>query len=391
VKKVALLIPLSRAFGRGITRGALNYANSIGHWQIFSLLPDYTSSSTVCVSDLIEKWQPDGIIAHIPFLDINAYRDFGVPMVAANIYAPVKNTANIVPDCDMPPKMAADYFISKGFRNFAFCGFHMHWCTAREHAFTQYLHGYGFDVSVYQTPKKHMRMSWETEQSYLAEWLLRLPRPIAVLASNDDRGRHVLEACQLAGLDVPGEVTVLGSDNDEMVCEMTSPPLSSIAYNFENSGYEAAEVLDRMMRTGSGSKQTVVTQAQEIVTRQSTDIMAIEDADVAKAIQFIQTYFKSNISVNDVVEVTTLSRRSLESRFIHIIRHSIAEEIRRQRIAHAVKLLVGTNLTVAQIASAAGFQETKRLNELFTRYHHMSPSSYRSKQGKRFLDEYPAR
>jgi LacI family transcriptional regulator len=385
MKKVALLIPLSRAFGRGITRGVLNYANNIGHWQIFSLLPDYTSSSKVSVAELIKKWQPDGIVAHIPFLDINAYRDFGIPMVAANIYSPIKNAANIVPDCDTPLKMAADYFVSKGFRHFAFCGFHMHWCMARERSFRHYVHGYGYNVDVYQTPKQNMRMSWETEQPYLAEWLLHLPRPIAVLATNDDRARHVLEACQLAGLDVPGDVAVLGSDNDAMVCEMTSPPLSSIAYNFENSGYEAAEVLDCMMRTVNCSKHTVVTQAQEIVTRQSTDIMAIEDADVAKAVQFIQTHFKTNISVMDVVEATTLSRRSLESRFGHIVRHSIAEEIRRQRIAHAVKLLVGTNLTVAQIASAAGFHETKRLNEVFIKYHKISPSSYRSQHARLFL------
>lgn len=386
VKKVALLIPLSRAFGRGITRGVLNYANNIGHWQIFSILPDYTSSSKVHVADLIKKWQPDGIVAHIPFLDISASSGFGVPMVAAHIYAPAANAANIVPDCDTPLKLAADYFVSKGFRHFAFCGFHMHWCMTREQSFRHYLHGYGFGVDVYQTPKRNMQMSWEIEQPYLAEWLLHLPRPIAVLATNDDRARHVLEACRLANLDVPGDVAVLGSDNDEMVCDMTSPPLSSIAYNFENSGYEAAEVLDCMMRTGRCSKHTVVTQAQEIVTRQSTDIMAIEDADVAKAVQFIQTYFKSNISVTDVVEVTTLSRRSLESRFSHIVRHSIAEEIRRQRIAHAVKLLVGTNLTVSQIASATGFQETKRLNEAFSKYHKVTPTRYRSQKGKLFLE-----
>lgn len=385
MKKVALLIPLSRAFGRGITRGVINYANNIGHWRVFSILPDYTSSSQISVAGLIKKWQPDGIIARIPFLNINSFHDFGVPIVATNIYTPLKKTANIVPDCDLPSKMAANYFFSKGFQNFAFCGFHMHWCLTREHFFKYYIHEYGFDIDVYQTPKEKMRMSWEMEQSYLAEWLLQLPKPIAVFATNDDRARHVLEACHIAGLNVPSDVAVLGSDNDEMICTLTSPPLSSISYNFENSGYEAAELLDKLMSAKDYPKTTLITQALGIITRQSTDITAIEDVDVSKALEFIHMYFRKNISVMDVVEATTLARRSLELRFKNITRHSIAEEIRRQRVAHAAKLLIGTNLTVSQIASAAGFQETKRLIETFVKYHEISPSRYRRQKGKKFL------
>ncbi len=385
MKKVALLIPLSRAFGRGITRGIINYANNIGHWHIFSILPDYTSSSQISVAKLIMKWQPDGVIARMPFLNITSFHDFGVPTVATNIYEPLKKTANIVPDCDTPSKMAADYFISKGFRNFAFCGFHMHWCLRREHFFQSYIHEHGYDVNIYQTPKEKMQMSWDMEQPHLAEWLLHLPKPIAVLATNDDRARHVLEACHIAGLDVPSEVAVLGSDNDEMICTLTSPPLSSISYNFENSGYEAAELLDKLMRVKNHPKKNLVTQALGIVTRQSTDILAIDDIDVSKALEYIQNHFRKNISVTDVVEATTLSRRSLEVRFKEITRHSIAEEIRRQRIAHAAKLLVGTNLTVFQIASATGFQDTKRLNEAFTKHHQMSPGRYRRQKGKKFL------
>lgn len=228
-------------------------------------------------------------------------------------------------------------------------------------------------------------MSWEIEQPYLAEWLLGLPKPIAVFSTNDERARHVLEACHIAGLDVPGDVAVLGSDNDEMVCTLTSPPLSSISYNFENSGYEAAELLDQLMRKKNGPKKNLVTQALGIVTRQSTDILAIEDSDVSKALKFIQTCFRKNISVADVVDATALSRRSLELRFKEITRHSIAEEIRRQRIAHAAKLLVGTNLTVFQIATATGFQDTKRLNEAFVKHHKLSPGRYRSQKGKKFL------
>ena len=382
---MALLIPISRAFERGITSGIINYANNIGHWRIFSILPDYTSSSQISVAKLIKKWQPDGIIARLPFLNINAFHDFGVPTVATNIYEPLKNTASIVPDCDTPSKMAADYFISKGFHNFAFCGFHMHWCLNREHFFKYYIREHGFDVDIYQTPKEKMRMSWEMEQPYLAEWLMQLPKPIAVFATNDDRARHVLEACHIAGLDVPSDVAVLGSDNDEMICTLTSPPLSSISYNFENSGYEAAELLDKLMRAKNHPKKVIITQALGVITRQSTDILASEDGDVSKALQFIQTHFRKNISVTDVVEATTLSRRSLELRFKEITRHSIAEEIRRQRMAHAAKLLVGTNLTVFQIASAAGFQDTKRLNEAFVKHHKISPGRYRKQKGKKFL------
>ena len=173
--------------------------------------------------------------------------------------------------------------------------------------------------------------AWEREQPALARWLAKLPRPVGLMACNDDRGREVLEACRDAGLRVPEEIAVVGVDNDELLCELADPPLSSVALNAEAGGYRAAALLDRMMRGQSRSRQRLLVEALHVVTRRSTDIVALDDAEVAAALHFIQDHASEPIAVSDIVEEVLISRGA-ELRFRKATGRSILAEIRRVRL-----------------------------------------------------------
>jgi LacI family transcriptional regulator len=203
------------------------------------------------------------------------------------------------------------------------------------------------------------------------------------MACNDDRGRQITEACKVAGLDVPEQVAIIGVDNDELVCELSDPPLSSVALNVERGGYEAAELLDEMMSGRKRKKKNIIVEPTRIVTRQSTDVLAVEDRDVAKAIRFIREHSTEPIQVADVVNAATMCRRALQKRFREMLNRSIHAEIRRVRTTQAAQMLMETNLSTADIARSLGYAGLEKFSRYFKREKAMSPLAYRKKYGKK--------
>jgi LacI family transcriptional regulator len=207
--------------------------------------------------------------------------------------------------------------------------------------------------------------SWECERDILAKWLCGLPTPLGLFACNDDRGRQVLEACRIGELSVPGDVAVIGVDNDEMFCDLADPPLSSVALNAETAGYRAAELLDMMMRGRACSPRHVLVEAIGVVTRHSTNVIAVEDEEVSTALQFIRQEQGCGISVDSVADAVAVSRRSLERRFRETIGRTILEEIRLARIERAKRLLLETKYPISKVAQLAGFGSTGRFVQFF--------------------------
>ena len=222
------------------------------------------------------------------------------------------------------------------------------------------------------------------EQGLIADWLKSLPKPVGLMVCNDDRGRQITETCNAVGLNVPDEISVVGVDNDNLVCELSSPPLSSIALSVERAGYEAAELLDKLM-AGKKKKttRTITVSPTHIVTRQSTNILAIEDHEVVQAVRFIRKHPKEPIQVGDVVNVVTLSRRVLERRFRKALGRSVHDEIRRVRIEQVARMLMETNLSVSQIALDLGYPGVDHIARYFQREKGMSPLAYRKQYGSR--------
>jgi LacI family transcriptional regulator len=218
---------------------------------------------------------------------------------------------------------------------------------------------------------------WEREQALLARWISKLPTPIGLFACDDDRGREVLEACKMAGLHVPDDVAVVGVDNDEVFCELADPPLSSVALNAETAGYRAAALLDAMMHGRVRQRQQIVVEALGVITRRSTDIVAVEDDDVAGALQFIRRQQGRDISVDRVAEEVAMSRRSLEKRFRDTIGRTVLEEIQLMRLNRAKRLLLETTYPISKVAEIAGFGSAGYFIQFFQKHVGKTPRKYR--------------
>jgi len=277
--------------------------------------------------------------------------------------------------------MGAEHFLERGFKHFAFCGFSDRlWSVRRGEGFRRRAGEAGLETQMYETPEARSERLWSKEHESIARWLRSLPKPVGILACTDYRGQHVIEGCRLAGLHIPEEVAVIGVCNDDIICSLCDPPLSSIVLNVEKAGYEAAEILDKMMSGQKIRQNTTITiEPVYAMTRQSTDILAIEDPEVAQALRFLRHNSQRAIHVSDIVAVTSLSRRALEQRFRRAIGRSINQEIRRVRVEWVARALAETNRTVAQIAMDLGYPGVDHIARYFRAERGLSPVAFRKK------------
>jgi len=247
----------------------------------------------------------------------------------------------------------------------------------RQEGFVRRVAQAGYRVEVYESPGPSDHVTWEMEQASMADWLKTLPKSAGLMVCNDDRAQQVVEAIKAARIRVPEEIAILGVDDDDMICEMTHPPLSSIALNFEEAGYEAAARLDRQMACGRPCRREIHLRPTHVHTRQSTDVLAMEDPIVAKAIRFIRTHAGDVLSVDDVVEAVSTSRRLLERHFKDIVGASIYQEIQRARVERACRMLAETNWPVLEIAARCGFSNAVHFSVAFKRHMHQTPQQHR--------------
>lgn len=384
ILKIVLLIPASRGFERTLLSGIAKYAKCNGPWVFYMDLPDYLMERPIKKKlDWLKDIGADGIIARIPSsYTVEDLIQSKLPFIFTSIHKSLNDLPCILPDCEGMATMGAEYFLAKGFKNFAFCGFeNNHWCSERGRFFGDVLRRQGLESHYFYEKSGQLQKTWQKEEGTMTEWLLSLPKPIGILTSNDDMGRHVLQACRIAGLMVPEEAAVLGADNDSLVCELSEPSLSSIAYNFEGSGYKAAELLHKMIKNEPLSEMNIVVKPTHIVTRQSTDILAINDASLAKALNFIQKNFKEPIKVTDVARASAVSIRILQNKFRVLLGRTPHDEITRVRIEHAAMMLTETTQSISTIAYALGFDEVKYFTRLFSKAKGTSPVAYRKQFG----------
>jgi LacI family transcriptional regulator len=289
-----------------------------------------------------------------------------------------------VTDTERIGHMAAEHLLERGLRHFAYSGFkNTPWSELRGEMFARKIETAGFSVATYAAPAHPDRHSWKKELQRMAEWLRSLPRPLGLMACNDDNGQHVIEACKIAGLRVPDEISVLGTDNDELVCELSDPPLSSIALNFRRAGYESAQLLDQLMRGRRSSGGTILVPATGVVTRQSTEIWAVEDVAVSKALRFINDHASELLHVDRVARAAGVSRRVLEKRFRARLNRSVLHQIRRARVDRICHLLGETNQSISQIALSLGYSGVEHIARYFRAEKKMTPLNYRRLYGRK--------
>ncbi len=391
VLKIVVMIPTSRSWERALLHGIGRYARYHGPWTLYMDLPDYVAKqSTKKQLDWLDDAGIDGIIARVPgSYDAEDLIRTKRPFMLINVQADFKNLPSIVPDCQGLCRIAVEYFHAKGFKNLAFCGFQDNeWCHERSMYFKQIAAEFGLEAQSFYETSGHTKDSgqfskgWKAEEDKMIEWLRELPKPVGILTTNDDMGRHVIQTCNIAGIAVPEEVAVLGHGNDELVCELCEPPLSSVDFNAESGGYQAAKILHQMIIGEQVSKLRVVVNATNVVARQSTDVTAIDDPNMARAMNFISQNFKQNIKVTDVAHASGLSTRVLLNKFRKHLNRSPYEEICRVRIEAAAEILTKSNLPISNVAYAIGYDEVKYFTRMFSKVQSMTPTDYRKKYGQ---------
>ena len=373
IPQVAILLDSCHETSRGMLRGVFEYVRLYGPWAL-----------NIATGGAFEQKMPDfrfwkgaGVIA-------NSYsRELADAIIAARLptvifdltddwqeqWSALSYASQVQCDSTATGRLAAEHLLQKGFTHFAFVGqcVNINWSRWREESFVARLTQEGITCCVYSGPAS-VATEWAVERTQMSRWLKKLPKPVAIFAAHDMRGRQVLDACLGAGIRVPYEAAVLSVDNDPLICETCIPSLSSIRLDVEAAGYAAAELLDkRMFGTAKrmAPKETVTYPLLEIVPRLSTQTIHVNDKLVIRALEFIRINAGLNIRVSDVAEHVKFSPRWLEKRFECVLDRSIINEVKRVRMETILRLVTQTQQPFDQIAKKCGFASVNHLRKLF--------------------------
>ncbi len=376
---VALLIETSRAYGRGLLRGVVRYLHEYGPWSIY-IQPHGLEAPA---PRWLRGWRGDGILARIDDrATARAVRQTGLPAVDLRFSFPELGLPGVGIDNQRAVESAFRHLADNGFRQFGFCGLPRRqnpWMDLRGDLFQKAAQAAGAACHVFKAKPRKEAAAWEEEQERIAGWVAGLPKPVGVMACNDDRGQQVLDACRRAGVMVPDEVAVIGVDNDEILCSLANPPLSSVDIDTERVGYEAAALLGRMMAGAPAPRRPLLLPPRGVVARESTDVLATEDRDLAAAIRVIRERACEGLRIKDLEREIALSRRELERRMRKLLGRSPKEEITRVQLDRARWLLTGTELPAAAVAEKCGFSQPKYFSQVFHAKVGLPPGAYRKK------------
>jgi LacI family transcriptional regulator len=284
----------------------------------------------------------------------------------------IKTIPWVETDDEAIARMACDHLLERGFRMLAFCGEpRFQWSRGRSEHFCGFAAKAGAEVQTYEA-------AGTTDRRDLGAWVRSLPKPVGVFACYDIKAQQVLDVCREIGVAVPEEMAVLGVDNDPLLCSLTSPPLSSVIPNTHRTGYEAATLLDRLMAGDRVAPSAHLIPPIGVETRQSTDILAIADRDIAGAVRFIREHACDGATIADLLRAVPLSRRVLESRYKRATGRTPHEDLVRFRIDRVKQLLAETDHSLERIAALAGFDHPEYMSVAFKRESGKTPGEFRT-------------
>jgi LacI family transcriptional regulator len=376
MKRVALLIETSRTYGRELLHGVRKYVTEHGPWSIFAEIRDLESKPPAW----LREWDGDGILTRtVTQAMADAIKSVGVPAVELRATKLRHRFPFVGMNNQAVGNLCASYLMELGHQYFGVYELTTEqFFIERSQSFALKIHEHGFECHVFrQSANREKPQQWEKQQGLLVEWLKRLPKPIAILACTDQLGFWLLDACSRAKLLVPEQIAVLGVENDETLCSMSTPPLSSVRLGGERVGYEAAAMLDRWMSGKKPPKTPTLFPPLGIETRHSTDIVAVADPLLAQALKLVRNKACDGLRVDDILRAIPLSRSSLERGFRAVIGRSPNMEIHRVKMQRTAELLAMTDLTLDEIAARTAFAHKHYLATSFRKMFSMTPGQYR--------------
>jgi LacI family transcriptional regulator len=381
---VAVIVETSNSYARGILRGIHDYAKS-RRWTLYLTEHGRHELDESFAGD----WKFDGIITRIETDSMaRIVTAMGVPTVDVSAARLVQGIPWVETDDEAIARLALDHLRDCGLQNFAFFGDPFYnWSIWRQQAFERLLGRSDLLRSrVFNLPaRKEPRVRWWTQREAIRAWLDSLPKPVGIFACYDGCGQQLLEICRYYDISVPGDVAIVGVDNDELLCEITTPTMSSIVPNAFRTGVYAAEILDRLLRGEklSGRKHSI--EPLGVRKRVSTDVLAVGDRHVAEAVAFIRDNAHNNIGVEDLLGSIPLSRRVLEARFRKALNRTPHQEILRVRTNAVRELLLETDMSLSEISEAIGIEHPEYLSVFFKKETGLTPREYRDQARARSL------
>ncbi|MBR3291941.1 MAG: DNA-binding transcriptional regulator [Bacteroidales bacterium] len=382
--RLLFITDFTESFAYALLRGIIRYSNQTDEqWVVCRMPPAY--KKTMGLKKVIKwakKWGADAVIGQFEASEpVELFRRNGIVAFAQDYKTKFSSIPNITGDYIGTGRMAADLYLHKGFRNFAYFGYkNVCWSDERCTGFRQRIEEAGLGDNFYLYDKQEIDNLWYYEAAPLEKWLRSLPKPVAVMACDDNQGNALIEACNSAGVKIPSEVSVIGVDNDEVVCTLSNPTLSSISVDIEQGGFETARMTVRMLQDPFYKGSDITLRPKRIVHRVSTSAYATTDKEVLTALQFIRQNLGKKISVEDVLEQVPLSRRILEVRFKKVIGYSIYQYISQQRISRFAELLLETNDSIQEIAYKLGEDDAKAICRRFKELKGCTPSEWRNQK-----------
>jgi LacI family transcriptional regulator len=376
VLQIAILVDTSTAWGRRLANGVSSYLQRHGPWYVW--IEDHGQDEKL---RLPPGWVGDGVIARVDNIAMARYLvKTKLPVVnVSGMDLPGIDFPRVTNDVYVAGQLAAEHFLDRGFRNFAFVGAaRRNYVISRYGAFDKALKKYGFTAARYlPSAEAGPKSDWIVQQRDLARWLAELPKPVAVYTWAVRQPARIIDACRRVELDVPEQVAVLGGDDDELFNRLNAPPVSGLTVPSKQMGYKAAELLHRLIKGQKPPKQPILICPTGIITRQSTDILAIDDVDVQSALHFIRLRATDQICVEDVLREVPISRSVLERRFQTFLGRTPAAEIQRVRLERARLMLAETDMSIPNVATQSGFGSPEYMSFAFKREVGQTPLQYR--------------
>ena len=386
--RVLIISDFTESFAHKLLAGLVDYSRQKEQWIIRRMPPEYKAQIGIPgVIRVAKEWDVNAVIGQFePTDDIGLFAENGIVAIAQDYKKKFTTIPNVTGDYIGTGRMAARFFIDRGFKNYGFFGFNdVCWSDERCDGFRREIEEAGFGANFYAYRMQEIDMVWYYQRNRLREWLLSIPKPIAIMACDDNQGANLIEACHGIGIKIPSEVSVMGVDNDEALCSLGSTTLTSIQIDIEEGGRQAAALVERLVEDPKASVEDVILRPVKIVGRMSTAAFATTDQQILKALLFVHKNALKKISVSDVMAEAALSRRLLERRFKSVTGKTLYEYITDQKLKYFADQLVETDEQVINIALSMGENDTKSISRRFKQLYGCTPMEWREKQRKNKL------